>query len=143
MNEPKLPVNLETLMQFVRKCRSDRMSVNPGMISETTDHAEAYSTWYGRPTIQVIASNWDHIWDSPWDHTLESIREAAEVAELHGGWVLIEYPIIIADPRSAETGRVLDTGFEVQVYPKFALRTHNSFVEISTEEEGEEVPNGD
>ncbi len=141
MNEPKIPVDLETLLQFVRKCRSNRMSVNPGMISETTDHPDAYSTWYGRPTIQVIASNWDHIWDCPWDHTLESIRECAEMADLHQGWVLIEYPIIIADPRCAETGRILDTGFEVQVYPKFALRTHNSFVEMSADEE--EVVDGD
>ena len=136
MTNINLPVDLETIIAFARKCRSERMCVNQGVLADETDSPDSYATAYGRPTLQVIASDWEHIWDIPWDHTLESIRECAEVAELHLGWVLIEYPIIIADPRSAETGRVLDTGFEIQVYPRFALRTHNSFVDIGSEDDG-------
>ena len=139
MTDLKLPVDLETILAFARKCKSDRMCVNEGVLSDTTDSPDTYTTAYGRPTLQVVAQTWDHIWDCPWDHTLESIRECAEIAQLHRGWVLVEYPIIIADPRCEETGRVLDTGFEIQVYPKFALRTHNSFVEMGGDEDEQSV----
>lgn len=133
----ELPVDLETLFAFLRKCRFEKMSVNDAPLGVAGD-PNAYAAWYGPPTLQVIAPNWDHIHDRPWDHSLESIRECAEIAILHQGWVTIEYSIMLADPECDGTGEEIDTGFEVQVFPTFALRTHNAFVEISADEEEED-----
>jgi hypothetical protein len=131
----ELPVDLETLFTFVRKCRLERMKVNDVTALGQAGDPHDFATWYGAPTLQVIASNWDHIHDRPWDHSLESIRECAEIAILHQGWVTVEYPIVLADPECDGTGEEIDEGFEVQVFPRFALRTHNTFVEITSDEE--------
>lgn len=123
---------LEDILTLVRKCRADRLSVNPGVLSHRPDQ---YRTAYGAPQLNVVSSDWLHVWDRPWDYTLESIREAAEIADEWDGWVELAYPIIIADPSCDYTGKEIDEGFEIQVYPKLALRMHNEFVTIQEDED--------
>jgi len=130
----ELPMTLEQLVEFARKCRLEKMAVN----------AKAWETGsmsrvrlYGSPTLQVIDPGWLHVHDRQWDHTLESIRECAEVADQVGGNVSGQYSIMEVRLATGESEEV-DDGFEIQVYPRFALRTHNTYVDIVSGEGGNE-----
>ena len=126
-----IPYTKTELIEFLKQCRQRKLLVNPGLVTELGS-----VIYYGAPVLNVIDSEWMHLADRPWDHSLESIEECAELAALQGGWVSVVYPIIIVDPHHMNLGETIDDGFEVRVWPTMALRVHNEFVEL--EEESEE-----
>jgi hypothetical protein len=127
-----MPFSMDELTAFARKCRSERLSVNEGAWDVEPGHIR----YYGAPTLQVIGPDWEHIHDRVWDHSLESVRECAEIAEATAGVVSLQYAIFHMAVGRWESVEV-DDGFEIQLYPKFALRTHNTYVDISAEEDEE------
>jgi hypothetical protein len=127
-----LPFTLNELTDFARKCRSERLSVKERAWEVEPGHIR----YYGAPTLQVIGPDWEHIHDRMWDHSLESVRECAEIAAQTGGVVSLQFPICHMAVGRWESVEV-DDGFEIQLYPKFALRTHNTYVDISAEEDAE------
>jgi hypothetical protein len=124
----EIPYSLKILHRFLKECRKRRLTLNHLM-----DHPRAPYN-YGPPVLTVADKDWLHVCERPWDHTLESIEECAEVAESVGGWVMLEYPVILVEPGDKESGEEVDCGFEVRVWPTMALRLGNDFIEASTEE---------
>lgn len=133
----QLPITLEQLFILIDRCKTERMSVNAGTLTQEgeVEDEDTCRTWYGQPTLVIMDAAWNVIVEWKWDHTLRSIREAAEIAVMSGGWVSVTYPIIVADATAHDSGKPIDEGFEIQVYPKFCLRAHNSWVDVSMDEE--------
>ncbi len=127
-----LAATVDQIRSLVANCKKERTCVNAGVLDQKPD---SYKTWYGRPTVVMMDSEWNNIDEWVWDHTAHQLEEAAEVAAMNAGVVSLRYPIILADVDCPESGKEIDDGFEIQVFPKFCLRAHNSWVDISEEED--------
>lgn len=128
-------VNKRTLIAFLKKCRKEKLALN-----EITFSGEIDLTYYGAPGIVVVeGATWNQVVSRPWDHSMEALEEAVEIAEtLAEGWVSITYPVMTQVFQNEHLEEIeLDDGFEVMVWPRFALRTHNDFTDISLDNDDE------
>ena len=114
-------VSRRTLMAYLRNCRREGLTLNPGTLHD--------DTFYGVPEIVVVDGANNVVTTRRWDHSMEAIEEASEIAAKYDGWVTVVTPVVFVNDRREE--QAIDDGFEVMVWPDFALRQHNDFVPIT------------
>lgn len=111
------------LLGVMAKCRREGRSNNQTFVPGVT--------FYGKPVLRVLDTENNILLEEVWENSLSRIDYLIDVAEQVHGMLLVAQPVCRFDGRA---GLRLDEGFEVQVYPDFALREGAEFVAIDEDE---------
>lgn len=120
---------LDRIRAIVARLKGEQRTGNPGTLSAGS--ATTYATAYGPPDLKVWTPDWLPLAPArPWDRSLDALEEAAALAAPWSGWVVIDFPVVIADPLAPSPGRYVDDGFALRVWPSLAVREHNDWIPV-------------
>ena len=106
---------LATMAQFRKEGRSGNRTVIPGQ------------TFYGAPVIRVIDADFNILVEEPWHDDLR-LDYLIDVAQQVNGRATIAQDVYRFN--GANKGKILDDGFEIQVYPEVAVREGNAYIPL-------------
>jgi hypothetical protein len=95
--------------------RSDNNTVNPGV------------TFYGPAKMRILDNDLNILLEEPWTGDMLRLDYLIDVAEDAQNRVTIGQDVYAFDGLA---GQIIDGGYEVQVFPTFALRERNDFVDF-------------
>lgn len=121
---------LDQIRAIVARFKGERRTSNPGSLSAGSE--TTYATAYGPPDLKVwtAVSLLPLAPARPWDRSLDALEEAAALAAPWAGWVVLDFPIVLADPAAPSPGRYIDDGFALRVWPSLAVREHNDWIPV-------------